>query len=86
MKIDEVPMLMKPNFEDNAESGKCSNLASIMLEISKAAYLEDILFGKKQSKERFEIESYVEQASRMDTDELLAQVNKALAMKMFLVG
>ena len=73
-------------FEDDAESGKCSSLPSIMLEISKAAYLEEILFGKKQSKERFEIESYIEQSSRMDTDELLAQVNKALTMKMFLVG
>jgi len=86
MKIEEVPMLVKPNFEEESDSGQCSNLASIMLEISKACYLEEILFGKKQSKERFEIESYIEQATRLDTDELLQKVNKALAMKMFLVG
>jgi len=33
-----------------------------MQEISRAAYLEEIMFGKKGSKERSEIESFIELA------------------------
>jgi len=57
-----------------------------MLELSRKAYLDDVLFGKKDSKERYEITSFIELAQRLAADELVAHINKHLAMKMFLVG
>jgi len=47
-----------------------SNFISILREISRACYLEDVLFGKRDSKERFEIGSFIELALRMDGEEL----------------
>jgi len=57
-----------------------------MLEIAKAVYLDDILFGKKDSKERSEVESFIELAHRLTVDELIAHINEHLAPRMFLVG
>jgi hypothetical protein len=57
-----------------------------MQELAKAVYLEDVLFGKKDSKERAEIESFIELVTRMKVDELVAHVNGHLATRMFLVG
>jgi hypothetical protein len=37
---------------------------TIMEEIAKSVYLLDVLFGKKDSKERAEIENFIELASR----------------------
>lgn len=41
---------------------KSSNSITIMQEISRVTSLEDIMFGKKASKERSEIESFIELA------------------------
>jgi hypothetical protein len=77
-------MLVKSG--ENDEPTNCSNPISIMMEISRVAYLEEILFGKKDSKDRLEIVSFIELAQRIEAEELVAHVNKHLAMKMFLVG
>ena len=57
-----------------------------MHELTKSVYLQEILFGKKDSKERSEIESMIESANRMTVQELIDFLNKHLEMKMFLVG
>lgn len=57
-----------------------------MIEIAKAAYLEEVLFGKKNSKDRAEIISFIELAQRMSAKELVEHVNTHLTMRMFLVG
>lgn len=44
------------------------------------------MFGKKASKERSEIESFIELAQRLSEDELTGHINKHLTMRMFLVG
>jgi glutathione S-transferase len=71
---------------ENDEPIFCSNVISIMMELSRVAYLEEILFGKKDSKERLEIVSFIELAQRTEVEQLIAHVNKHLAMRMFLVG
>ena len=55
LKILEIPMLVKSSGKDEEEPVSCSLPLSIMMEISKGAYLNKILFGKPNSKERFEI-------------------------------
>ena len=57
-----------------------------MRELAKSVYLEEVLFGKKDSKERSEIESMIEITSRMPVEELITFLNKHLEMRMFLVG
>jgi glutathione S-transferase len=57
-----------------------------MEEIAKAVYLIDILFGKKDSKDRAEVENFIELANRSTVEELIAHLNKHLEMRMFLVG
>lgn len=57
-----------------------------MMEIARAAYLDEVLFAKRTSKERFEILSFIELALRMTADDLGVHVNKHLAKRMFLVG
>lgn len=42
--------------------------------------------GKKDSKERLEIESFIEMTSRSSVTELVGYLNKHMEMKMFLVG
>lgn len=83
MNFGEVPALVK---SVNNEPSTTSNPITILQEISRGAYLEDIMFGKKDSKERYEIESFIELACRMDTEELVDHINKHLAMRMFIVG
>lgn len=68
MNLSEVPQLVK---SDQNEPGSTSNPITILQEISRAAYLEDIMFGKRDSKERYEIESLIELACRMDSEELV---------------
>jgi len=46
-----------------------------MLEIAKACYLEEVLFGKKDAAIRDDISSLIEQASRASADELIQMVN-----------
>ena len=57
-----------------------------MMEVARAAYLDEVLFAKRTSKERFEILSFIELALRMNADDLGVHVNKHLAKRMFLVG
>ena len=57
-----------------------------MLEISKACYLDEILFGKANTKERYEILSFIELSQRMNPGELVDHLQKHLAMRMFLIG
>jgi len=68
MNLKEVPQLVK---SDQNEPGSTSNPITILREISRAAYLEDVMFGKRDSKERYEIESLIELACRMDSEELV---------------
>jgi hypothetical protein len=84
IRVQKVPMLVKTG--ENDEPVNCSNPISIMMEISRVAYLDEILFGKKDSKDRLEIVSFIEMAQRTEADEMVAHLNKHLAMKMFLVG
>jgi hypothetical protein len=55
-------MLIKSTGKEDEEPINCSNTITIMLEISQAAYLQDILFGAPKSKERAEITSFIELA------------------------
>lgn len=57
-----------------------------MHELTKSVYLQEVLFGKKDSKDRSEIESMIEATSRMTVEELVDFLNKHLEMRMFLVG
>lgn len=57
-----------------------------MLQIAKACYLEEPLFNKASSAERFEISSYIEMASRLPANELVDFLNTHMATRMFLVG
>jgi len=57
-----------------------------MQEIAKAVYLQNVLFAKKDSMERSEIENFVELASRTSVEDMVSHLNKHLEMKMFLVG
>ena len=49
-------------------------------------YLLDILFGKKDTKERAEIENFIELASRTSAQELTIHINQHMETRMFLVG
>ena len=42
--------------------------------------------GKKDSKERSEIESFIEMTLKVSEDELVSHVNKHMETRMFLVG
>ena len=57
-----------------------------MQEISKSVYLGDLLFGKKDSQERFEIVSFIEMTDRMEVEELVKFINGHLETRMFLIG
>mmetsp|Transcript_46097 Transcript_46097/g.62589 ORF Transcript_46097/g.62589 Transcript_46097/m.62589 type:complete len:178 (+) Transcript_46097:225-758(+) len=57
-----------------------------MLQIAKACYLEEPLFNKATSAERFEISSYIEMASRLPAVELVNFLNTHMQTRMFLVG
>ena len=65
---------------------KVTNPFTIMLEVSKACYVEEVLFGQASSSQRLEISEFVESVGRLDAKELADHVNKHMAMRMFLVG
>jgi hypothetical protein len=58
-------MLIKSSGNDGEEPVSCANTITIMLEISRAAYLEEVLFGSSKGKERPEILSFIELAQGM---------------------
>ena len=79
--------------EVDGQITECTGLISIMLELSRATYLEDVLFAKLNSKERTEISSFIEMtaqssemADRLEVDELVTFLNEHLSTRMFLVG
>lgn len=55
-------MLIKSTGVEGEEPVSCANPMTIMLEIARAAYLEEILFGSSKGKERAEILSFIELA------------------------
>jgi glutathione S-transferase len=57
-----------------------------MQEISRAVYLEDVLFGKFDSPQRQEILSLSETSIRLEVEELAKFLNSHLETRMFLVG
>ena len=65
---------------------RLTNPFTIMLEIARAAYLEDILFAKADSVTRNEIGQYIETVGRLGGRELAEQINKHMEVRMFLVG
>ena len=57
--------------EQDGETRRNTNHMSIMQEVAKTVYLGDVLLGKKDSKERAEIESFIELANRVTVSELI---------------
>lgn len=81
----QLPMLLASGTADEAPS-QCCNPITIMLMVARSAYLEEVLFGKTDSLERYEVTSFIELAQRMTAEELVDHVEAHMAMKMFLVG
>ena len=69
------------------KESRLTNAFTIMLEIARACYLEDVLLGKaSDATTRAEISSFIEQATRVSPRELAEHVNTHMAQSMFLVG
>ena len=81
-----MPAIVKDSVEENGKAVACCNPISIMMELAKAAYLDEVLFSTTKGKERFEILSFIELSLRLDSDALFNYLNAHLAMRMFLVG
>lgn len=58
-----------------AEEHSTGNAFSIMLELAKACYLEDVLFSAAESAERTQISQFIEMAGRLSDVELTEHVN-----------
>ena len=72
--------------QQDGETKQCTNHVTIMHELAKSVYLQDVLLHKKDTKERAEIEGFVEMTSRVSPSQMIEHLNKHLEMKMFLVG
>lgn len=81
-----MPAIIKDSVEENGKAVACGNPITCMMELAKAAYLDEVLFSTLKSKERFEILSFIELALRLDSEAMCAHLNSHLAMRMFLVG
>lgn len=57
-----------------------------MQEIARACYLEDVMFGPKDSNQRFEISELIERTTRMTVNELIDFLNTHMASKLFICG
>jgi hypothetical protein len=92
LQIEQVPLLVKTASEKLADGTvdtkdvRLTNPFTIMLEIARACYLEEILFGKADSVTRTEIGQFVESVGRLAGRELAEHINTQMATKMFLVG
>jgi hypothetical protein len=62
------------------------NPFGIMQEIARSVYLEEVLLGKLDSPQRFEILSFIELAIRKSPEELAQLLNAHLELRMFIVG
>ena len=92
LKIESVPLLVK-SVSQTQEDGtvvqteqRLTSPFAIMLEISKACYLENVLFGKPNSVERSEVGQFIETVGRMEGKEFAEYINEHMATKMFLVS
>jgi hypothetical protein len=79
MKILHVPCLV-------AKQNTSSNPLSIMTEIARSCYLEDLIMGKKDSLERDQISQYIEMAQSLTAEEIVDFLNSHMKMRMFVVG
>lgn len=85
LNIETVPLLVKTVSEkqsDNsvvAKEARLTNPFSIMLEIARACYLEEVLFSKADAVERNEIGTYIEMVGRLDASELVQHINTQMA-------
>ena len=61
--------------EDADANVQTINPVSIMQEISRAVYLEEVLFGKFESPQRHEILSLGEVSIRLEAEELAKHLN-----------
>jgi len=92
LRIEQVPLLVKTVSEpqpDNSvimREARLTNAFSIMLEIARATYLEEVLFARPDSVARNEIGQFIEMVGRLSGKELAEHVNSHMAMRMFLVG
>lgn len=57
-----------------------------MLEIARATYLEEVLFGKKDSTLRLEISSLIEASTRHSVEALLDLVELRMQQRLFMCG
>ena len=62
---------------------RTSNPFTIMLEIAQACYLEEVLFGKKDSAQRLEISELIEQTQRISGAELIQFIDQYMQQRMF---
>ena len=80
-----MPLLVKTvseTTEDNkveSKEARLTNPFTIMLEIARACYLEDILFSKADSVIRNEIGSFIEMIGRISATELCENINTHMA-------
>jgi len=68
------------------KEARLTNPFTIMLEIARACYLEDVLFGDRDSVCRNEIGQFIESVGRLAPREMAESVNSHMATRMFLVG
>ena len=92
LKLGDIPLLLKsvskkqPDGQMARVEEKLTNPFTILLEIAKAAYLEDILFKGADSMERTEIGMQIETVGRLKDQELADYINGLMAQKMFVVS
>lgn len=81
--LRQVPALVR---DQDGETVTCTNEITIMQELARSVYLQDVLFGKKDTKQRAEINGFIETANKTAVKDLVDHLNKHLEMRMFLVG
>ena len=92
LKLESVPALLKTVVEviegkEVHSQQSTSNPYTIILDIARACYLEDVLFGKKDSQTRLEILSFIEKVERLSANELTELVNTHIGQtRLFLNG
>ncbi|CDW72012.1 aminoacyl-trna synthetase cofactor [Stylonychia lemnae] len=88
LQLAHLPLLIKSTSDAQGQEQPVhtANPSSIMLEIARSVYLEEVLFGKPDSLTRLEILSFIELSIRLSPSDLATMINDHLSMKMFLVG
>lgn len=83
--IEDVPMMVTPG-KDGEAGVRCSNPLSIFVKIAQETRLEEILVGKLDTPQRFEITSLIERASTMSVADLAEHLEAHLKVRVFAVG